>query len=208
MKQIQQQLEAYALGLLGKEESEGVEDALREDPKLCEALVDVNETLTFAAAAAPPMLPNEGLRARLLQSTDPSRRFSGFQDRLTTFLDLPLSAVEAILALARTVPNVAPWKPATVPGQFRAKIAAGPARGSCEARLLHLEPGTVFPAHRHLGTEWGFILQGSVSDSEDGHQAAGDIVMKRPDSQHSVKVTSDEPAIFVVLLEDGGIEFA
>ena len=208
MTERQQQLEAYALGVLSKEESEDLEAALQRDPQLRAELAQMNDALSLAASAAPPVAPSASLRERLLQASDIKQKYSSFVDRLTTFLDLPAKSVESILELARSAPQGKTWQSTPVPGIFHSEIPVGKGRGDCEARLLYLEPRTVFPAHRHLGTEWGFILQGAVRDSDEGDATVGDLVMKKRGTEHSFQVTSDDPAMFVVLHQDGGVEFS
>ena len=69
-----------------------------------------------------------------------------------------------------------------------------------------MAPGSIFPPHRHRGSEWGFVLQGYIVEDSGHHYSAGDIVHKDTGTQHSFQVQDDEAAIIFTLLE-GKIEW-
>lgn len=208
MNTAKEQLEAYALGLLEEEDRAAFERELNESESLRQSLDEVNEAIALAGNAVKPVSPSAALKNRLLRSLDPAERFSGLIQRLMTFLDVDAEEVEQVVELARSDRTDPRWEETGLPGIRKASIKAGPRRGSSEAYLLYLTAGSTFPPHRHVGTEWGLILEGSVIDSVDGEQSVGDIVQKTSGSTHSFRVPTSHSALFVVILQDGGIEFS
>ena len=69
-----------------------------------------------------------------------------------------------------------------------------------------MTPGSIFPPHRHRGSEWGFVLQGHIVENCGYHYGAGDIVHKDTGTQHSFQAETKDSAIIVTLLE-GKIEW-
>jgi anti-sigma factor ChrR (cupin superfamily) len=49
--------------------------------------------------------------------------------------------------------------------------------------LIRMEPGRSYPAHRHVGVEEVFVLQGGYRDSRGAHRA-GDYVLNDSGSAH------------------------
>jgi anti-sigma factor ChrR (cupin superfamily) len=72
--------------------------------------------------------------------------------------------------------------------------------------LIRMEPGSLYPAHRHRGVEEVFILQGGYTDSRGAHRA-GDYVINEAGSAHHPRALED-PAEDCVMLAfaRGGIE--
>lgn len=170
------------------------------DPHL---VLQTREALVaFAATSAPPVRPARELRDRILASLEDGNRFQAHVDRLSVFLDLPPERVRDLLRMATTVGADAPgWRDTGLPGLLVLPFRGGPNIAGAQAQLLHLNPGFEFPAHRHGGPEWGYVLQGLLLE-DSGHQfATGDVVHQRSGSRHCFTVTSDCPALLFVLLE-------
>jgi quercetin dioxygenase-like cupin family protein len=158
----------------------------------------------LANALAPTAPPAVGLRARLFGNIAGRERFSPFLDRLITLFDLPEDEtrreVEAI------VDPDAEWEPMIDGCSFR-DFEGGPALGEAHAGLIRLQPGAVFPNHRHVGEERMLLLQGRVRDSEGNEYRAGDSIVSADGSAHEMLAIGDEEVIYaavVVALEFSG----
>jgi anti-sigma factor ChrR (cupin superfamily) len=72
--------------------------------------------------------------------------------------------------------------------------------------LIRMEPGCLYPAHRHRGIEEVFILQGGYTDSRGTHRA-GDYVLNEAGSAHKPKALEDPREDCIMLaVAHGGIE--
>ena len=76
-----------------------------------------------------------------------------------------------------------PWAPLRE-GVDIAKIYEEPATGA-SAALLRYQAGASVPAHKHLGYEHIFILQGEQQDQTD-HYTTGSLLIHPPGTQHSI----------------------
>ncbi|MBC8071976.1 MAG: cupin domain-containing protein [Deltaproteobacteria bacterium] len=165
------------------------------DPRVLDAL---------ANALEPTAVPAPGLRARLFGTITGRERFLPFLDRLIALFDLPEEEtrreVDAILD-----PD-AEWEPMLDGCSFR-DFEGGPALGDAHAGLIRLQPGAVFPSHRHVGEERILLLQGRVRDSEGNEYRAGDTIVSADGSAHDMLAIGDEEVIYaavVVALEFSG----
>ncbi|HEY0081052.1 MAG TPA: cupin domain-containing protein [Pyrinomonadaceae bacterium] len=71
--------------------------------------------------------------------------------------------------------------------------------------LIRMQPGSVYPAHRHTGVEEVFILQGGYRDDEGEHRA-GEYVVRVAGSVHRpVALDADEDCIMFAVAH-GGVE--
>ena len=84
-------------------------------------------------------------------------------------------------------------------------VEAGPARIGQECQLVRMQPQVRFPRHGHQSDEWGFVIQGEVTEDSGKIYRPGDIVFKDQASQHSFVASSDQPFLFFVI--HGGLEF-
>ena len=72
--------------------------------------------------------------------------------------------------------------------------------------LIRMKPGCSYPAHRHVGVEEVFILQGGYRDSRGTHRA-GDYVLNDAGSAHHPTALEDSDEDCVMLaVAHGGIE--
>ncbi|MGB8508328.1 MAG: cupin domain-containing protein [Pyrinomonadaceae bacterium] len=72
--------------------------------------------------------------------------------------------------------------------------------------LIRMESGCAYPAHRHLGVEEVFILQGGYRDGAGVHRA-GDYVLNEADSTHHPIALDDSREDCIMLaVAHGGIE--
>ena len=191
----------YILGLLSQEESQALERELAASAELRTELKALQNTIGTLATAAEPMTPSAGLRSRLLASLDDESRFDGFVARLQTFLDFSTQQVHALLEVVKTAPG-SPWRESGMPGIWLYPFQGGENITDTAGQLLYMAPGSIFPPHRHRGSEWGFVLQGHIIEDSGHHYGAGDIVHKATGTQHSFHVQDEEAAIIFTLLED------
>ncbi len=192
----------FALGLLNHKARVKFEQAIQADPDLVHSFESVQELLARIALSEPPLEPSERLRERLLAVTQPDTRFEGFIDRLSSFLDLTVESVRELLTMVDKVPD-SPWIESGFPGIRVLRSTPGPRLAGTACQLISMEPGAVLPKHRHLGDEWGFVLQGRAIENETRLFAPGDVVHKPMNSTHMVRAVDDEPCIFIVILHQG-----
>jgi anti-sigma factor ChrR (cupin superfamily) len=195
----------YSLGLLKPEQGKGVEAELADSEALREELQETSAALAQLADATDPVAPSTDLRDRLLASLEPERRFDHLIGRLTRFLDLPVNEVEGLLRSGAN-PADGGWRMSGIPGMRAFRFEGGPNIATADCQMLHMEPGFRFPAHRHGGNEWGFVLQGSIEEDGGALYGAGDIVHKPPASRHSFWIPGKQATLLIVLLE-GVIEW-
>lgn len=168
-----------------------------------EALSD--DALLALVEALPPVAPRPELRARLLESLGTVDRFSPFLATLGELFDLPLAAMREVLG---RIDDAAGFLTA-MPGVRYQHFTPGPARAAAEAGLVLLEPGAVFPRHRHVGIERTFVLEGFMRDGDVVH-APGSLVEHPPGTSHDYAATDTRPLAIIVLhhgieLEDPSI---
>ena len=166
--------------------------------------LDLSVLDALANALEPSVPPTSGLRARLFGAINGRERFSPFLDRLITLFDLPEDEtrreIDAILD-----PD-AEWEPMIDGCSFR-DFEGGPALGEAHAGLIRLQPGAVFPNHRHVGEERMLLLQGRVRDTDGNEYRAGDTIVSADGSEHEMLAIGDEGVIYaavVVALEFSG----
>jgi anti-sigma factor ChrR (cupin superfamily) len=192
----------YVLGVLDDEARAEMERELATSSRTERKRLELEEALASLALAAEPRQPGEGLRNRLLASLDPDTRFEGFVERLAVFLDLGADRVRRLLATVPEAPGGS-WQASGLPGIHLLPFAGGPRIATAECLLIQLEPGRIFPSHRHRGDEWGFVLQGSAEEDGGRRFEPGDIVHKAPGSAHSFQALGTEPFVFAVVLHLG-----
>ncbi|HZT61385.1 MAG TPA: cupin domain-containing protein [Pyrinomonadaceae bacterium] len=72
--------------------------------------------------------------------------------------------------------------------------------------LIRMEPGCSYPAHRHVGVEEVFVLQGGYADARGLHRA-GDYVLNEAGSAHAPTALEETGEDCVMLaVAHGGIE--
>lgn len=192
----------YVLGILDRDTTKKLERELETDSRLQTELIEVQSALNSVADGEETMHPSPQLRNRVLRSVDPTTRFQGFVPRLAHLFDLGNDRIQKILVQADTAP-AEPWVFSGIPGVYFLHFDGGPRVASADCGLVHLEPGAVFPAHRHGGDEWSFILHGRQLEDDVSIFEPGDIVHKAPGSQHAFQPLGNEPLVFAVALHSG-----
>ncbi len=201
MSEGDDKLTQYLLDILDWETEAGLDPSTLSDQE--RRLAD--EVLAAIALTAEPLEPSQGLGDRLLASLEPDNRFETFVKRLAEFFDLRVDRIRELLASIAAAPNT-PWQASGLPGLYLLPLQGGPRLAKAGCQLMYMEPGQVFPPHRHLGDEWGFILQGWLHEDSGREYGPGDLVHKSKGSRHSFRAQSEQAAIFGVVLQ-GEIEW-
>jgi putative transcriptional regulator len=138
----------------------------------------------------------------LLDSIGDEDPFAGFLERLSDYFDLPAHRVREILGALSQLDEDA-WE-TDRPGTRLHHFDGGPRVSEADCGLVRMEPGARYPAHRHLGAEWAFVLRGRAEEDETGAVwEPGDLVHRAADSVHAFRVLGDEPFVFAIVLHDG-----
>lgn len=151
----------------------------------------------LAGALEPSAPPAASLRARLFGRIGGRDRFLPFLDRLIALFDLSEDdtrrEVDAI-----TDPD-AEWEELVDGCKFR-DFDGGPGLGEAHAGLIRLQPGSVFPNHRHVGEERILLLQGRVRDSAGNEFRAGDTLVSDDGTEHEMTAIGDEEVIYAAVV--------
>lgn len=93
---------------------------------------------------------------------------------------------EAPGVLAKRAENIE-WVPAGLPGVYAKTLFTDKARGY-HTSIVKLDPGTQYPAHRHVGIEEIFVLEGDL-EYDFGVIGTGDYCRAEPETIHSLSHT-------------------
>lgn len=158
----------------------------------------VLDLLSLGLPSAPP---SATLRGRLMARVGGPDRFLPFLDRLISLFDLPEDdtrrEIDAVLD-----PD-AEWESLADGCTFR-DFDGGPALGDAHAGLIRVQPGSVFPSHRHVGEERTLVLQGRVADEHGNEYRAGDMIVMLDGTEHELRAVGDQEVVYasvVVALE-------
>ncbi|MFO0724230.1 MAG: cupin domain-containing protein [Myxococcota bacterium] len=196
----EEELLDLALGTLAPQAQAEALRAVAQDPRLRQALFELEETLGKIGQSLPPRTPSPGAKERLLKAVAGPERFAPFLSKLSGLLDLGVDRVRAILAEAEDRTR---WVAGPIPGLQLFHFQAGPAVVG-DAGLVRLPAGFTFPEHRHLGREISFLLEGSYTETGTGVIVrAGDVAIKEPGSAHGFTVGPDIPIVYALLISDG-----
>jgi quercetin dioxygenase-like cupin family protein len=152
--------------------------------------------------AVDPLQPSPALRRRVLAAARAATRFEGFVERFARLFDLHERRAREILASAGDVHGQG-WVDAPLAGVRLYHFPGGERVSTADCGLVHLAPGTAFPAHRHRGSEWVFVLAGSAQEEGGGLWLPGDLVIRDAGSVHAYRAVGDDPFLFAVVLRDG-----
>ena len=97
--------------------------------------------------------------------------------------------------------NAIVWKPTRHHGVF-VNILRRDRETNDATVLIRLQPGCRYPAHKHVGLEEVFILQGGYRDHEGEHRA-GEYVLNEAGSAHSPTALDGEDCIMLAVAHRG-----
>jgi anti-sigma factor ChrR (cupin superfamily) len=129
-----------------------------------------------------------------MHSLEGPERFAPFFAALSRLFDLPVAAIEALLA---RIDDARAWE-ASVPGVKLIDFTGGPRVAGADAGLVRLAPGAGFPRHRHLGHETTIVLEGTLIDGGRAYEP-GAVVEHVVDSVHKCFAGPDRDLVTAVL---------
>lgn len=154
------------------------------------------------ADAVNPVKPSESLKNRIFQSISVDTSFQAFIPRLQKLLKLPQEQIQKTLKHLNTYPGDN-WQSLGLKGIFVHHFAGGDEHKKADCGLLVMNPGSHFPAHKHLGDELSLVLQGEIMENAKQLKTAGDWIIHTPETTHSFEVVGEKPAIVMVVLYEG-----
>jgi len=98
-------------------------------------------------------------------------------------------------------PLIIDWHPTRHQGIFVNVLRRDEQTGDATV-LIRMQPGCGYPAHRHLGVEEVFILQGGYSDA-DGERCAGEYFINDAGSAHHPIASDGEDCIMIAFAHRG-----
>lgn len=200
MTDVRDLLPLYALGILEADEASIVERAVARDAALAEELAGLQDSASLIVA---PVTPPADVKTRLLASVG-GGRFEKFAARMASLYDVSLERARVILGL---IERPASWN-REAEGISLVHFNGGPSYAAADCGFVHLEPGTIFPPHKHLGEEASVVLQGTVRDAASGRLLGpGDELLLSEGSEHHLICEGTEPCIFAARAMNG-IEIA
>ena len=100
-------------------------------------------------------------------------------------------------------PSKINWRPTRHQGIF-VNILRRCERNGDATVLIRMQPGCGYPAHRHIGIEEVFIIQGGYRDSS-GDRRAGEYFVNEAGSAHHPIALDGEDCVMIAFAH-GGIE--
>ncbi|MBA3392815.1 MAG: cupin domain-containing protein [Deltaproteobacteria bacterium] len=195
MTDVRELLPLYALGILEADEATIVDQAIAKDAALAAELAGYQSA---AAQLIVPESPGPEVKARLLASVG-GGRFEQRTSRMASLFDVSVDRARELLGL---IERPASWTQ-EMPGIALVHFDGGAAYAAADCGFIRLEPGAVFPSHRHVGDEVTVVLQGTLRDSSGRMLQPGDELVQAAGSQHELVCEGSEPCIFAARAMDG-----
>ena len=164
-------------------------DVIPKDASHLDALA--SELLPDTTNDSPPAVTAHGAtlqsRAALLAAFDQARsgRFEEFVRDVARLLDLDEGGARGLL---EAMDEAASWEPGPFPLPIDLfHVEGGDAVANAITGFVRVAPGATFPAHRHLGAESVYIVQGFLRDEVTGDVSGpGTLVERSPESEHAI----------------------
>ena len=193
---IRELLPLYALGILEPDEAQAVERAITTDSALAAELASYQASADLIVA---PVTPSADVKTRLIASIG-GGRFETFSSRMATLFDVTVERARELLGL---IERPASWEQ-EAGGIGLVHFAGGPAYAAADCGFIRLEPGAVFPPHKHLGEEASIVISGHVRDAASGRLLGpGDELLQAEGSEHHLTCEGTEPCIFAARAMNG-----
>ena len=138
----------YALGVLDTESASRFEELLTQDAAAVAALKQYQSAAALVAESLNPVVPPARVKQRLFETIGTASAGNANEPH------------EDGLGSVRS--HEGNWKPTGIPGITSKKLYFDRASGLLTT-LVRMEPGAVYPAHRHTRTEQCLILEGDVT---------------------------------------------
>jgi anti-sigma factor ChrR (cupin superfamily) len=195
-RDIRELLPLYALGILDSAEAMAVERAVATDSTLAAELASYQASAELLVA---PVTPPSAVKARLMASTG-GGRFEKMSQRMAQMFDVAVDKAREFLGL---IERPASWEQEQG-GISLVHFAGGPAYAAADCGFVRLEPGAIFPPHKHLGEEAMMVLHGQLRDGASNRLLGpGDLVIQSQGSEHHLICEGSEPCIFAARAMNG-----
>jgi anti-sigma factor ChrR (cupin superfamily) len=193
---VRELLPLYALGILESQEVAVVDAAVAKDPALAEELASYQASAELLVV---PATPAPAVHARLLASIG-GGRFEKFSARIASLYDVTASAAREFLGL---IERPASWNQ-EAGGIALVHFTGGAQYAAADCGFIRLEPGAIFPPHKHLGEEASIVLQGQLRDATSGRLLGpGDELLQAEGTEHHLVCEGTEPCIFATRAMNG-----
>lgn len=167
------------LDTLDESESRALAEKLQKSPELESERAGFEAAIAAIAYTAPPVPVAPDLKNRLFQriaELPPTAELVNLPPIVTEKTENKTSSLIVRSGDVR-------WKPYGVPGVWIGKLSFDKKKREITC-LMRLEPGAIFPLHRHAASEEVFVLEGDlIVEGEVCHQ--GDYIRSVPGSIHS-----------------------
>ena len=193
---IRELLPLYALGILDPDEATAVERAVATDTALAAELASYQASADLLVV---PMTPAPDVKTRLIASVG-AGRFEKFSARMASLYDVTIEKAREFLAL---IERPASWNQ-EAGGISLVHFNGGAAYAAADCGFIRLEPGAVFPPHKHLGEEASVVIQGQIRDVASGRLLQpGDELLQAEGTEHHLICEGTEPCIFAARAMNG-----
>lgn len=193
---VRELLPLYALGALEPDEASVVERAVASDPALAAELASYQASAELLVV---PVEPPPATLARLLASAG-GGKFEKLSAKMASLFGVTVDRARELLGL---IERPASWEHEQG-GISLVHFAGGPAFAAADCGFVRLEPGAVFPPHKHLGEELSVVLQGQLRDAASGRLLGpGDELLQAEGSEHYLTAEGNEPCIFAARAMNG-----
>jgi len=173
----------YAIGALDAQAVAQFEDLLAKNGVAAAALKRYSLSAELLAESLEPVVPPARLKDRL------------FQTILSESAKKPVKPDEVGIGAIRS--HEGKWKPTGIPGVTSKKLHVDKAAGLVTV-LVRMEPGAVYPAHRHSRTEQCLVIEGDVS--HHGHTyGPGDFSWADGGTVHSTLHTQNGNVLLLIM---------
>ena len=193
---VRELLPLYALGVLDADETAAVDHAVAADSALAAELADLHASTELLVL---PVAPAPAVHTRLMASVG-AGRFERFAARTAAMFDVTLERARELLGL---MDRPTSWTQEGA-GLAIVHFDGGPAYAGADCGFVRLEPGAVFPPHKHIGEEASVVLQGRLRDGVSGHlYGPGDELVQAETSEHHLLCEGPEPCIYAARAMNG-----
>jgi putative transcriptional regulator len=178
----------YAIGALGPDEALRFEEHLRGGCPSCDEDLEAHRRVVGELALlAPDVEPPLRLRSRILEAASPNARdTSSGSAQVWKRWTPPKENPEWFLLRGRD----GDWEGIGIDGVSVCRLFTDPSRDSV-TMLIRMDPGSIYPSHRHGGPEECYVLEGDLK--------IGDVVMRKGDYQRV-----ERQSVHPVQSTDGG----
>jgi len=173
---------------------------LQQDPEQMQEYLELKEIRDLLALSAPECAPPDSLRQAILLPFDGVQRYAMYAERIA---ELFSCSVEKVMSLFGLLDTEEEWSkgPAKETHLLHAKLDSEP-KGTWMG-FIRLQPGCIFPTHRHLGREHLLILTGGYTNDAGDEFWPGDEDANESGTVHGLVVHKEVACIAALISENG-----